>query len=377
MMRPSFIAVANSKGADAPKTNVARSTLEITPQRDALYSTLYKLYVQHVSDEIDRLMTKENYSLTWSVNNAVMLVPFNLSEDTQSDAVLPNALRDRMKTLPIYIVEKSGARTNISFDDLIKEETFWTVDSELVRSAEQLVREAKTNATVSGIVTALGDKALAHPTETVLYNIDVSHILRDAVEGEFEPREVTGDAKLRRSAIRWSARTASSWTRVDDVLRRVRAQPGTQREVRLNQVLQDLGARRGLQRGGFGSSRIANLWLASPEVPFKGIDGLAGVTSLYRTFLRGDIKVTQFLREVAGRDDSVALQRLQVFSTIYLAVAPFDDEHVVPFAVGQLRRISEEVGSDVTEGQEAFLEALSSSPTALFDTSVWSQRRMW
>ncbi|PWW71537.1 hypothetical protein C7212DRAFT_349018, partial [Tuber magnatum] len=43
----SLIAVANARGSSAPKTNVARSTLEVTPERDALFSTLYGLYVDH------------------------------------------------------------------------------------------------------------------------------------------------------------------------------------------------------------------------------------------------------------------------------------------------------------------------------------------
>jgi hypothetical protein len=128
---------------------------------------------------------------------------------------------------------------------------------------------------------------------------------------------------------------------------------------------------------GLGINSIANLWLAAPEVPFKGIDGLAGVTSYYRTFLRGDIKITQFLRDAALAQDSAAHERLQVFSTIFLAVAHHNVQQAIQFSATQIRRISEEVGPDVTVGHEAFLDAIGSSPLELFDTSVWSQRRIF
>jgi molecular chaperone HtpG len=113
----SLVAVANARGANAPKTNVARSTLEATPERDALYSSLYGLYVGHVKDELERLREEEKYSLTWATNNAIMLVPFGFFDDAQNAVILPNALRERMKELPVYIVEKGGKRINIEFNE--------------------------------------------------------------------------------------------------------------------------------------------------------------------------------------------------------------------------------------------------------------------
>jgi hypothetical protein len=372
----SLIAVANARGSNAPKTNVARSTLEVTPQRDALYSTLYGLYVAHVKDEIDRLMTQERYSLTWAANNAITLVPFGFS-DPRNEAILPIALRDHMKTLPVYIVEKGGERTNITFLDLASEKTFWTVDSQLIRSAEQLVREVKSNSTVASVVDALGDKAQALPSETILYNLDVSPMLRDAVELEFEPYEISASESLRRADIRWGARTPLNWVRVDEIIKRNSDRQMSPRDAMLREHLQELDRRHQLEgrrsmRIGMG---ISQLWLASTNVVFRGIDGKCGINSYYRMFLRGDIKVAEFFSDLQNENDKeLMIRRLQVFSTVLLAVIEMSQEQALNYAGAQLRRIAGDLGDDLTHGTEAFLDALRSSPLSLFDTSVWSQR---
>jgi molecular chaperone HtpG len=214
----SLMAVANARGSNAPKTNVARSTLEATPERDALYSTLYELYLRHVIEELRRLIAEENYSLTWATNNAITLVPFSFFDEGRGEVIVPDALRKRMKELPVYIVEKEGKRINIEFNELVKEETFWTVDCQLIGSAERLVREANTNSTVVGIVGALGDPAQALPTGMILYNMDASPALRNSVEQEFDPICINGSESLRRVDIQWGSRTANSWVRMSEVV---------------------------------------------------------------------------------------------------------------------------------------------------------------
>jgi molecular chaperone HtpG len=86
MNNRTLIAIANATGSKAPKTNVARSTLESTPERDRLFSDLYGLYFDHVKDEIKRLIHEEHYSLTWAANNAVTLVPFSLMHAVSGEA---------------------------------------------------------------------------------------------------------------------------------------------------------------------------------------------------------------------------------------------------------------------------------------------------
>jgi hypothetical protein len=41
-----------------------------------------------------------------------------------------------------------------------------------------------------------------------------------------------------------------------------------------------------------------------------------------------------------------------------------------------LRRIQADLGEEVIQGSDQFIEAMNDSPSGLFDTSVWSRRDM-
>lgn len=371
MTSRSLIAIANARGPSAPKTNVARSTLEVTPERDALISNLYGLYVGHVKNEIDRLMREEKYSLTWAANNAIMLVPFGFTNS--QDALLPNELRERMKTLPVYIVEKNGRRTNVAFNELLQEETFWTVDCQLIQSAEGLVKESKADSTVASIVNALGDKAQQLPSGTILYNMDISMLLRDSVQREFEPLQVIASESLRRADIEWGPRAPDKWIRVDEIIKRKDQRARNQFDERMMRYLDDLSMRSDGPRQR-RPNLAGPLWLASPEVPFRGNEGYCGISSYYRTFLRGDLSITRFLRELAlNSDDDDEWKRLCVFSAVFSSVTDFRLDRA-NIASARLRRISADLGEEFAQGSDQFLNALNNSPLGLFDTSVWSQR---
>jgi hypothetical protein len=120
--------------------------------------------------------------------------------------------------------------------------------------------------------------------------------------------------------------------------------------------------------------RASPLWLAAPDVPFHGNERYCGISSYYRTFLRGDIPITKFLRDLALKaNDEDFWRRLCVFTSVFYAVADFGTDRT-NLAGAKLRRISADLGEEVTQGSDQFLEALSESPLGLFDTSVWSNR---
>ncbi len=287
--------------------------------------------------------------------------------------MLPNELQNHMKQLPVYIVEKNGQRTNIAFNDLFKEETFWTVDSQLTRSAEQLVREAKANSTVSAVVNALGDEPQKLPAGTILYNMDINRMLRSSVEDAFEPVELAGSQELRRAQIKWGAKTASKWIRVGQVASPVLGRKRSLRDARVLDYLRDM-TRRDRRSVFIDPLDIFGMWLAAPDVPFYGIDGMCGIAYSHgRVFLRGDTEITKFLARLAMKAGTAKFaERLQVFATVFSTVARAG--LTVEGAAAQLRRISDELGQEYSEGSEEFLEALSRSPTSLFSTSVWMQR---
>jgi hypothetical protein len=284
-----------------------------------------------------------------------------------------------MKGLPIYVVERAGGRVNVEFNDLTKEDSFWTVDCQLVDSAEQLVKEAKSDATVWNLVEALGDSAQKLPNGTIVYNLDVSPVLRDSVEAEFEPELIVASESLRRVDIRWVARAPRRWVRVDDLLRQALDRQASAREARVAQYLEQRLRRQDIRRpGGVVSTsldHVRKLWLGSPEVSFQGADEYSGVASHLRTFLRGDIQITKFLRTLAvDKGDQNIVPRVLVFSWIFLAACDLGQEQAVNFASANLRHVAADLGEDYTRGREDFIEAMRLSPLQRFNTWVWKNR---
>jgi hypothetical protein len=57
-------ALADATGERAPKTNVARSGIGFTPEREEVFMDIYRVYCQHVADEMQALHEDRGFSLT-------------------------------------------------------------------------------------------------------------------------------------------------------------------------------------------------------------------------------------------------------------------------------------------------------------------------
>lgn len=107
-----ILALANVRGPSAPKTNVARSGLEITPERDAMLRIFYEIYAQHVSTELAELTAKRSYSLTRAAGETIYLLAPLLSPIRDGGKALsPKLLRDALQSIPCVLIEEAGSYT--------------------------------------------------------------------------------------------------------------------------------------------------------------------------------------------------------------------------------------------------------------------------
>ncbi len=153
------IALANACGENSPKTNVARSGLEATPERETLLQAVYRAFCRHAKNEIDNLTKDRGHSLTWAVQEAQYL----LSPLVRPELSTPNAhilsrdlLEESLKELPLLLTESSTGREAVSCKSLDEEDVFWTIDCPLFKSAENLIRETPGNASIRAVAKALG-----------------------------------------------------------------------------------------------------------------------------------------------------------------------------------------------------------------------------
>jgi hypothetical protein len=101
------VAIANVSGASAPKTNVARSSLEQTQEYDDMLRCLYRAYCSHVQNELSQMHASSSVSLTWAAQEGRYL----LRSLYGTPAASPSLLYDAIYDLPLILVEREGGRT--------------------------------------------------------------------------------------------------------------------------------------------------------------------------------------------------------------------------------------------------------------------------
>lgn len=164
-----FIAISNAEGLNAPKTNVARSGLEHTPEREQMLDIIYRLYCRHITKEIDALYKKRAFSLTWAVGESRFL----LSPLTSPRSQLLNkkAMISNLTKLPLVLVERKSERQAISIDELRQDECFWTIECASFTSAESLLREIPGSSSLTSLINSLGSQDFGFPDQSLICGI--------------------------------------------------------------------------------------------------------------------------------------------------------------------------------------------------------------
>ncbi len=209
-----IVAIANTAGPNAPKTNVVRSGLEATPGRDTMLRAVYSLYCDHVRSEMRELNEKRQFSLTWATQEAryllsPLLSPYysRLRVIGSMEALDSSLLIDEVGKLPVLLVESGGQRRAVSPDDFRRERRFWTIDCGFFRSAEMLIREVPSAASLSALIDGLHASSFQLPDDPVLCGSRSGSILD---EYTFEGKEVDAiriHREQRRVDLRWAERT--------------------------------------------------------------------------------------------------------------------------------------------------------------------------
>jgi hypothetical protein len=134
---PTFWAMANSFGPSAPRTNVARSALDVTPEYRAFIRQVYAAYGDHIRDEVETMQSHRGYSLTWATAEAGILC----HALSWGRPVALQDLRQVISTLPLYVIEEGGVRKSVSADSLDQYTSLYVVESAATEHMEHLLRE--------------------------------------------------------------------------------------------------------------------------------------------------------------------------------------------------------------------------------------------
>src|SRR5690606_12205329 len=103
------------------------------------------------------LVEQRNFSATWAAREAGWLVSPLFTTEARSSS--HRSLVQECSQIPLFIIEDETGRRRISPRELAKYSHVWTIESELIRSAERLIGEVPGTGGIRALSVALGGSA--------------------------------------------------------------------------------------------------------------------------------------------------------------------------------------------------------------------------
>lgn len=194
-----IVAIANIQGQGSPKTNVVRSGIEATQERDEMLSKIYRIYRNHIADEVRHLRESRSYSLTWAIEEARYLIAALLE-----NPISKKLLEKELTNLEVLPVESESKRIAISATDFARENSFWTIECMLLQPAEVLIREAATSTSLFEVVKALNLPNFELPSDLVLCGVRPFSSFGKYAYQNREVDKIVLSREQRRIDLRWT-----------------------------------------------------------------------------------------------------------------------------------------------------------------------------
>lgn len=218
----SILSVLNTYGIHSPKTNVARSHIEVTPEKAELLDTIYNTYTEHVSDEISNLV-KSEFSLTWAANEAQWILDSLLAPNSyrgRHKSSIENDLlfKKAISNTQCVLIEKDGKRQLSSINKIKELGSYWTIDCASYTSADSLIREVPSSesSALSLLNTIFGESnsETQHIDHLLCNSISTSYI-HEVISDVFQVDAIKLIPGQRRLDLRWSLSEVDIWEKID------------------------------------------------------------------------------------------------------------------------------------------------------------------
>ncbi|MEU7099072.1 ATP-binding protein [Streptomyces longwoodensis] len=255
-------ALANTFGPTSPRTNVARSALEPTPELSAFVRQCYDAYCQHVIEEIQELQSERQHSLTWATEEAAFIAgPLR----SGGSPVSPITLRETLQKVPFFLVEEDGVRKRVTSQELNQYDKIETMESAVTEHVEYLLRELPggTRESVINLLSADQQDQVKTQNPVLCTRLGRTDEVDELFLAGWEIRAVTGNISSRSCSV--------TWQKKGDKLR------WTPEQV-INSTLEPLER----ERDGYGGPPASLVRLPIGEVT------VSGFTSTMQGFIAGE-----------------------------------------------------------------------------------------
>ncbi|MGW3643135.1 HD domain-containing protein [Streptomyces sp. NPDC005143] len=202
--RNGIMALVNVYGKDAPRTNVARSSLDETPEKKILLAKIYEAYCDHIRDQCNELHRDHGYSLTWACSEAQYL-----SASLTSGNCLPSSfklLQEAIREIPLAVLESQGTRRQASVAEISSLPHLYMRISNFSDHVEALLREVPVDVSLHSLLDFLGDADDPIPADWNLLcsRIGGSGVMEEHLSTEWEISALTGRMIRRSCDVTWS-----------------------------------------------------------------------------------------------------------------------------------------------------------------------------
>jgi molecular chaperone HtpG len=192
------------RAQNAPKTDVARSSLENTPESLEITRKVYDILARQIDEEVKRLAEEERYSISRAIGHIEFIGGALASRNSElSDETL---LAQSFAQLQIFLLEDNETRNAVSLEELKKMGGFWTSHSPLTSSVEHLIREIPGNITARSVFKLVRGAETQLPAGNFVTNIERGAMTLDMVLRNFEVSAIRGREVDRKLELYWSLR---------------------------------------------------------------------------------------------------------------------------------------------------------------------------
>ncbi|MFF8505065.1 ATP-binding protein [Streptomyces anulatus] len=208
-------ALANAWGPHAPRTNVARSAIDATPEFARVVEQVYSAYCDHIREEIEELQSVRSHSLTWATGEGAIISGIFSTPDALP--VSPPSLRQSLSKVPLFLLEQGGTRKQASADDLLEFDALWMTESAVMEHVEYLLRELPGGSRTSVMKVLAGTEENWDDSEPVI----CTRLGRDSHVDEFflsswQIAEMRANKEERRCDFKWVKQDGIPlWSSVD------------------------------------------------------------------------------------------------------------------------------------------------------------------
>jgi hypothetical protein len=306
-------AIANASGPSAPKTNVARSGIEVTAERDRMLALIYEQLADHITGEIGAMTESRGFSVTKASSEATYLLgplmehPDSRDRRSSPDPIDEARLNEALCRIPFALVDGEGGRRLMKPDDLASRE-IWTIDAPAFSSIESTLRSAQRDLGLAEVVEVLGVE-LDIPDGLILAAPAPYQHPRTLI---FQSREVT-----RLLVRRDLPQVAARWSAVGEPTRWIR----TAHTLHARGLADPLGFEPYGLEPTFGRRGPREAFIPRSDDIFEEVDGFSGIESYGDLYLTPFTPIVEYMRAfearfVSSRSDGRQLALAMVHSLL-------------------------------------------------------------